>query len=794
MKYFYFIPLFSSIFLLLAITTNGYAQEKNSTISGIVHDENSDQPVPYATVAVLEVGSDQILTGVTTADDGSFSVSTEHTDVYIEVSFIGFTKNTITEINFDEGKANLGTIYLSEGGLKLTEIEITAERSSTEFKLDKRVFNVGKDISSTGMSAMDVLGNVPSVNVNIEGEVSLRGNAGVQILINGKPSVMADQANALGTITADMIDRIEVITNPSAKWAAEGSSGILNIILKKDEKKGLNGSISLNTGIPDNHSIGVSLNKRTENFNFFTQMGAGYRSLPRYRETDNFNKSTGVSILSEGVSFRNEMFYNLTLGADYHLDEYNVITLSGNYAYEIEDQPSETDYSFIDENNTATSVWKREETTEAKNPKWQYDLQYKRQFKDDKEHTLLFSTLGSFFGKEQFSDFENTAILGETNQGKQKTETNFNKTDYTFKLDYTKPFKENFTLETGGQYDLNNVGNEFSVSDLNENGQFEIDPNLTNDFQFDQGVLGAYITGAYEGEKWGLKLGLRAEQTEIKTLLATTNEANSRNYTDLFPSVHTSYKISMPFSVQAGYSRRIYRPRLWHLNPFFNISDNFNIFRGNPDLQPEYTDSYELTGIAIFDKISLNAGLYYLYTTDVIERVLFVDGNVSTSMPVNLGSKTNSGIEVNAKYSPAKWFTLLADFNLGYFQRKGEFEEQSFDFSDDRWTSKLIAKIQLIDGFDLELTGNYNSAFQTVQGNMSGYAFADIGLRKKLWKGKGVINLAVRDLFASRIHELYIVQPEYDLYTFSQRGRFITLGFSYGFGKGEAMTYSGRRR
>ncbi len=793
MKQYYFNILFV-ITLLLCINTEGFAQNNDGLITGIVLDESSNQAVPYATVAVIKTGTDQILTGVTTTNDGSFSVSTDQTDVYIEISFIGFTKKTVTELNFDNGKANLGTIYLSEGGLKLEEIEITAEKSTTEFKLDKRVFNVGKDISSTGMSAIDVLGNVPSVNVNIEGEVSLRGNNGVQILINGKPSVMADQANALGSITADMIDRIEVITNPSAKWAAEGSAGILNIILKKEEKKGLNGSISVNTGIPDNHSIGISLNKRTENFNFFTQLGAGYRSLPRDRETENLNKITGTSVISEGTSYRNENFYNLTLGTDYHIDQYNVVTLSGNFAYEIEDQPSETNYSFIDENNTSTSKWKREETTEAKNPKWQYDLQYKREFKDNKKHTLLFSTLGSFFGKEQNSDFVNTGILGSTNDGKQKTKTNFNQTDYTIKLDYTKPFNEKFTVETGGQYDLNNVGNDFAVYNQNSTGEFELDLNQTNDFQFDQGVLGVYTTGAYEGNKWGLKLGLRAEQTKLNTLLATTDEANSRNYTDFFPSVHTSYKISIPFSVQAGYSRRIYRPRLWHLNPFFNLSDNLNIFRGNPNLQPEYTDSYELTGIAIFDKISLNAGIYHLYTTNVMERVLFVTDSVSISMPVNIGSNATTGIELNAKYNPIKWLTLTGDFNLGFFQRRGEFENQVFDFADNKWTSELTAKFQLLKGFDLEFSGNYNSDYKTVQGNMSGFAFADVGLRKKLWEGKGVINFSVRDVFASRIQEQTINQADYSLYTFSQRGRFITLGFSYGFGKGDAMTYSGRRR
>jgi len=213
---------------------------------------------------------------------------------------------------------------------------ISAEKSTTEFKLDKRVFNVGKDLSSTGASALEVLNNVPSVDVNIEGEVSLRGSTGVQILINGKPSILSDDAsNALGTITADMIEKVEVITNPSAKYEAEGTAGIINIILKKNEKKGLNGSLSLNTGTPDNHSIGISLNQRTEKFNLFTQLGTGYRELPRYNKNTNIDKINNTELNSEGTEFRNEHFYNFVLGSDYYINPLNTITLSGSFAYEV---------------------------------------------------------------------------------------------------------------------------------------------------------------------------------------------------------------------------------------------------------------------------------------------------------------------------------------------------------------------------------------------------------------------------------------------------------------------------
>ena len=242
------------------------------------------------------------ITGVTTELDGEFKVETNATDFYIEISFIGFENKTITEFSIKNGKVSLGQIYMSENNQELEEVVVRAEKSTTEFRLDKRVFNVGKDLSSTGASALEVLNNVPSVNVDIEGAVSLRGSSGVQILINGKPSVLAsEQGNALGTITADMIDKIEVITNPSAKYDAEGTSGIINIVIKKEERKGINGSVSINTGFPQNHSIGLSLNRRTEKFNLFSQVGVGYREMPNDSENINRDLVNGKTVYSNGT-------------------------------------------------------------------------------------------------------------------------------------------------------------------------------------------------------------------------------------------------------------------------------------------------------------------------------------------------------------------------------------------------------------------------------------------------------------------------------------------------------------
>ena len=559
------------------------AQSGNLEITGKVVEGDNQNPIEFATVLLLDKETQKPLAGSSTDQSGVFTLKFDQQDVVLEISFIGFEKYKNSSLELKEGKTDLGVISLSESVKTLDEVQIRAEKSQTEFKLDKRVFNVGTDLSSTGASALEVLNNVPSVNVNIEGQISLRGSQGVQVLINGKPSVIAsEQGNALGTITADMIDKIEVITNPSAKYEAEGTSGIINIVLKKEERKGINGSVTLNTGAPHNHSLGLSLNRRTEKFNLFSQLGVGYRNMPSIGESINEDLVNQTSILSTSDEEKYETFYNFILGADYHINQYNVMTLSGSYALEQENQPSMTYFSYVDESDAVVSEWSREEKTTAINPKWQYEFQYKKDFKDHEDHDLLFSALGNSFAKDQSSEFINTTTSGSDISQSQQTATDFQEARYTFKLDYTKPFTKEVTLETGAQYVIQDVSNDYTVSDW-ENGDWIPNMNLTNVFEYYQKVLGAYGTGSYEGKKWGVKLGLRAENTNLNTLLATTRQTNNQNYTNLFPSAHTSYKITETFSVQAGYSRRIFRPRLWDLNPFFNIRNNFSIRTGNPD-------------------------------------------------------------------------------------------------------------------------------------------------------------------------------------------------------------------
>lgn len=783
------------LFLVFSsVVTFSFAQKQGIEIQGKVIEGNSQQPIEFATIMIGDKATKKPITGATTDLEGNFNLRTKATNFYIEISFIGFTNKTITDFDIQNQKVNLGTVILLSDSETLDEVVVRAEKSSTEFKLDKRVFNVGKDLSNTGASALEVLNNVPSVNVDIEGAISLRGSQGVQVLINGKPSVIANESgNALGTITAEMIEKIEVITNPSAKYDAEGTSGIINIIIKKEEKKGINGSVTFNTGIPNNHSVGLSLNRRTEKFNLFSQVGVGYRTYPSESEGINQNLENNTTINSFGNGDKNETFYNFVLGTDYHINDLSVITLSGSFAYEIESETSSTNFSKIDANQTLESEWIREEETEALNPKFQYELQYKKDFKDNKEHSLLISATGRSFAKDQASKFNDMTVSGANNNKLQDTRTDFKNANYTFKLDYNKPYSDKLTLETGAQYDIGDVANDYAVSEQ-VNNEWVNDPDLTNIFDFNQKVLGVYSTAAYEGDKVGLKLGLRLENTDLKTVLETGDKRNSQNYTNLFPSVHTSYKLMENFSLQAGYSRRIYRPRLWDLNPFFNIRNNFSIRTGDPGLQPQFTDSYELNSIYIIGKTSMNFGVYHRYTTDVVERVTTFEGNVGTTKPTNVGTERTTGLEFNAKYSPNKWLTINGDINYNYSNRVGTYEMTSFDFNADQWTSKITTKFKLPAKIDLEITGHYQSSYQTLQSIRSGNIFADLGLRKKIMNGKAILNLSIRDVFASRVYENETtIDDAFYLYSRRQRGRFTTVGISFGFGKGEAMEFAGEK-
>ncbi|BDD06900.1 outer membrane beta-barrel family protein [Aureibacter tunicatorum] len=779
----YFIAL-----ALLLVQVSGIAQrgigKDNVKISGKIVEDRSDNPIEFASILLIDKDSGKTLDGITTSPSGDFEILTQATNFFIEVRFMGFTSKRFDE-NYEGKKSiDLGLIKLEEDSKMLKNVVVEGERSQTEFKLDRRVFNVGSDLSTTGASALEVLDNVPSVEVSIDGEISLRGSSGVNILINGKPSVLAKEGGTvLGTLTADMIEKIEVITSPSAKYEAEGTTGIINIVLKKEDRKGVNGSVSLNTGVPDNHSVGFSLNRRSEKLNLFSQIGVGRRLMPYDIETINKDIESGKVIENVGERNKYETFYNLILGADYNINPHNVITLSGSFAFEQEDEYADLNYRALSSTGALEDEWLRDEDTEATNPKYQYELHYKKTFEGDEDRSLLFSAIGDFFGKDQSSVFK------ERNELTQRSIRDFMDAQYIFSVDYTHPFTEKVKVELGSQYKIGNVLSDFELSDYND-GEWIINENATNVFDYMQKVFGVYSSASYEGDKFGLKMGVRMENTALDTELKNTNEVNNQNFTDFFPSVHASYKFNDNLSMQAGYSSRITRPSLWDLNPFVNIRDVYNVSMGNPNLTPEYTDSYEFTTIYKHNDFSFSLGVYHRFTTDVIEDILTYQDGISISKPENVGDNSAVGAEFNMDYTPFKWLVFIGGFNYNYFKRTGTWEEMNFNFESDQWRARLKTKLKLPKDFDVELTGMYRSDVQTVQSTRASFMTADMGVRKKILKGKAVLNLSVRDIFASRVYESESSTDAFYLYEMRQRGRSVIFGVSFGFGKGEAMEYS----
>ncbi|MEQ6121582.1 TonB-dependent receptor [Reichenbachiella sp. MALMAid0571] len=786
------------LFLLLTtcLSLNTLAQKSQSSIlvQGKVVDKSTSKPLDYATIALVNKEDKSILAGGITDSEGTFSIKSPHTNIYIEVSFLGYNTVVINDFKITGSIISLPNIEVQPDQEMLTEVTVTAEKSKTTFELDKRVFNVGKDLTSAGGNALDVLNNVPSVDVNIEGQISLRGNTNVQILINGKPSVMAS-ANTIGTIAADMIEKVEVITNPSAKYDAEGTTGIINIVLKKEDQEGLNGSVTLNVGHPTNRSVGLSLNRRTNKFNLFSQLGVGKRSLlSTYNgETIDRQKTDPKPLFNSGSGGRDEQFYNVILGTDYNINPLNVITLSGHFAYEIEDEYADTHYDRRDANNQSIGASDRNEATEATNPKYQYDLSYKKSFEGNKDRSFTASFVGSYFGKDQSSEYTNTAVFGDFNDLFQRTTNDYSQANYSFQTDYVHPFSKISELESGIKYEINDISNDYELLDQTNNGWVS-NPDFTNLFNYDQRVLAAYTTYAYELQKFGLKVGLRIENTNLNTFLQTTGEDNNINYNNVFPSVHSSYKISDELSLQMGYSKRIHRPNMWDLNPFTSISDNLNRRSGNPELQPEFTDVVELSAIQIWGLATLSASLYHSKTDDVVTRVISVQDSLTITKPYNLGTSNNTGLELNASVDPLKWWSIALDGNWVSFSRTGTLESNDFDFSNTSWSSQLTNKFKFPFDIEAEVRVDYQSKVEGVQGISDDRIYADFGVKKKFMKGRAVVNFSVRDVFKSRKYINISDQDTFYRYNERLRGaQQAVLGFSYGFGKGDAMEFSGHK-
>jgi len=750
-------------------------------ISGKITDADG-APLPGASAAFYQ--NDKLITGVTSNVDGTFEVNVPNGEYVLKVSFIAFQTYTKT-LQVGSSPIDLGEIALLESNTALEEVTVSAESNLMEFKQDKRIYNVSKDLSNIGSNASDILNNVPSVAVGVEGEISLRGSENVRILIDGKPSGMvgSDPATALRLLQGSMIERIEVITNPSARYDAEGEAGIINIVLKKDERKGMNGTFDANVGYPHNYGASAGINYRTGKFNWFANGSISHRQSPGGGYTDqDFYLETSDSSYSQYTErdhLRSETGATIRLGADYSLTPTQ--TLTGTFLYNPSRGTNNTKltYDTYDEfGNFLNSTFREDEELEVEQ-NIEADLHYEKVLKG-KDHKLT-----ADFKFQDSDDHEDSDILQEMeDQNREFYQYVSNQEDeqtILLQTDYVKPFSEKKKLEMGAKATLRDIVNNYSV--LQEDSMGIISPidQFTNNFTYQEYIYAAY--GIYSdalGKSITYQLGLRAEYSDITTIQHKQNEVNDKNYFNLFPSAFVTYKINRMSDLQVNYSRRISRPWFRSLMPFSSYSDNVNLRVGNPDLDPEYTDSYEMGYLRYLEKGSIYGGLYYRHRTDVVQRIrTVVDTGGTISKPVNLAVQDAYGFEFNYMQNLTKWYMLSANLNVYQAITSGEYEGVSYGNTNFSASGRIMNKFNFWDS-DMQVSFNFQAPSSDVQGRRLGMYTADIGWSKDVLKGNGTISFSVRDLFNTRKWRYYTDTEGLSGYSeFQWRQRQFILSFSY---------------
>lgn len=730
-------------------------------IKGTIVDFNSQQPLEFATFTLFSKRDSSVVGGNITDDKGKFSLQTRGGRFYAKVEFIGYQPLVIDTIRLGPKKPvlDLGVIQLEPDAEVLEQVEVVGEKSQFQMSLDKRVFNPGKDLTSGGANAAEVLDNVPSVTVDVEGNVELRGSGNVRILVNGKPSglIGLGDSDGLRNIAGSAIERIEVITNPSARYDAEGMAGIINIVLKKDVKQGLNGSFDFTVGYPELYGTAINLNYRKEKFNFFTTYGIRYRTGPGGGKTYQENRTdlgTEITDLVRDID-RQGLSNTIRFGADYYFNEKSILTTAFNYRISDEENRNSIVYSdFLNDLNNPTGIDDRSEIEQEDEKSLEYELTYTKDF-DRKGHNLKLNFSYQDNNETEGSDFiERILNPDKTPTGEpdiiQRSNNAEGEKRGILSADYVQPIGAEGKFELGLRGSLREIKNDFLVEQENDN-TWEVVNGLSNNFIYDEGVYAAYAIYGNKINKFSYQVGLRSEYSDVKTELVTTDSINDRSYNNLFPSGHIGYEITENDALQISYSRRIRRPRFWDLNPFFTFSDSRNFFSGNPNLNPEFTDAYEIGYMKFFKKGSFGTSLYYRHTKDVITRLLFVDADGNTiRRPENLATQDNYGLEFNGSYQPSRKIRINA--NANFFRSVTDGEANGIDLYAETFavTGRASSKITLPKNIDLQLTYNFRGPRKTTQGSRKAIHSLNIGMGKDIFKGKGTLTFSVRDVFNSR--------------------------------------------
>ncbi|MEQ8925037.1 MAG: TonB-dependent receptor [Fulvivirga sp.] len=784
--------IFLTILCVLSFSTSAQTNS-NFEITGTVIDGSTNDGLEFSTVSLLNAADSSLVDGGITDVNGFFRLTPKPGNYLLKAQFISYTTRFISiKLERNNPKINLGKIVLNPDTETLDEVVVTSAKDQMQLELDKRVFNVSENLANIGANASEILEQIPSVAVDVEGNVSLRGSNNVRILVDGKPSglVGLNNQDGLRQLQGDLIERIEVVTNPSARYEAEGSAGIINIILKKDKKRGFNGSFTANAGYPYNYGFSGNVNYRTGRFNLFSSYGLGYRENPGGGFTDriSYGEDT-IATFIDNDRVRTGLAHNIRVGTDFYFNDNNILTASG--LVRISDEENTTDITYFDRNVNGQLIGNifREDFEKEDDDNIEYDLAYKKIFKEEGHELNAQFQFRDNAETEQNSISEADLLLDGPLEEYQRVLNVQNDRNILMQIDYVYPISKTKKFEAGYRGTIREISSDYIVEQRDSLGNFvpieEVFEglNLSNKFIYEEDVHATYAIFENKMDRWGYQLGLRLEQTYITLFQREGNLEDTKEYLNAFPSAFVSYKLSKIRTLQASYSRRLSRPRFWYLNPFSSFTDPRNIRRGNTDLDPSYTDSYEVGLLNNLEKASIYFGGYYRYTTGTIERIdvagIFANQPATISTPYNIGTEDAFGIEANFSYDPVRWFNVNGNANIYQASTDGSFEGQELSREALTANFRLNTRIKLGD-VNVQVSGNYRAPENTVQGSRKSFYTMDLGANMEVLKGKGTLTLSVNDVFNTRIWRGNLVTPTLvEESEFQWRYRQTRLSFSY---------------
>ncbi len=781
----------------IAFSFSQSSESKEVEITGKVIDQQSGQALEYATIAFFSKQQNKIITGGITDVNGNFSIPVP-TGIYdVTIEFISFKTQSLPnkQITTDE---NLGTISLAEDVESLEAVEVIAEKTTVDIRLDKKIYNIGKDLTVRGGTVSDVLDNVPSVSVDVEGNVQLRGNDDVRILINGKPSglVGLNSTDALRQLPAESIERVEVITSPSARYDAEGSGGILNIILRRSKLQGLNGALTINTGFPWQAGVNGNLNYRTGDINIFTNTGYNYRERPgnsfseqQFFVEDQSGNVVNGDFLREDTEFdRIRKGFNSNFGIEWYVNESTSITNSIFYRSSDNDNTSLNQTFQRDIDGTIEEGLRLDPEIENDRT-FQYALNIDKQF-NDTGHKLTFD-----FQFEDSDEVESSLILQDGIET-ESVRTAEAQRRILIQTDYVLPIGEDSQFELGYRGDFNKLDSDYDVIFINPTLEELAAGGITdpsNVLDFKETINAFYTQYGNKINKFSFLAGLRYETTRLFINQVETNNLQRNNFDAWFPTLNLNYEFSDTESIQLGYNRRLSRPRSFFLNPFPSRSSPTNLFQGNPALTPAFSNQIDLGYLKRFEKLTFNASVYFQRTTDVItfvtiptDQITILDGQevpVTLRTPLNIASNERIGGELTLTYRPSRKWNMNGNFNIFNLVTEGETELQSLDAENLSWFIRFNNKLTLPGKVDWQTRLFYRGPTETAQARNQGIFTMSLAFSKDFFNEKASIALNVDDVFNSRkrMSDIFIPNTFEQYSEFQWRERTINLSFTYRF-------------